>query len=348
VGRLRAVGETVNVPTLDLAPAACGAAPATAASGTLAGRLAAALAAGPPALEAMSRAALEPLDRRDRFVTLLELYDLHTGALPGAGPGVRHLGHPVVAAVKARLEQSWLAELDAVPPPDDLPGDALAGMRALAARDRLPWAYRWLAREASWAELVHFLAVEGGPDGGVDDLIAVGQVGLSGSAKLELARNYWDEMGRGQAGGVHTDLHADMARAVGMPRIAREELPVEALERVALGGLLATNRWLQPNCSGPSACSSCRPGRDVAWCCRPSTGSPRRRRRTPSTPSTPTSTRGTARTGWSWPSCRCAASTRLGRRGCCAAHGGAARRTAPSSTCSPQRPPEQALVRRDR
>jgi len=241
VGRLRSVGETVNVPTLDLAPAACG---------TLAGRLAAALAAGPPALEAMSRAALEPLDRRDRFVTLLELYDLHTGALPGAGPGVRHLGHPVVAAVKARLEQSWLAELDAVPPPDDLPGDALAGMRALAARDRLPRAYRWLAREASWAELVHFLAVEGGPDGGVDDLIAVGQVGLSGSAKLELARNYWDEMGRGQAGGVHTDLHADMARAVGMPRIAREELPVEALERVALGGLLATNRWLQPELLG--------------------------------------------------------------------------------------------------
>ncbi len=30
----------------------------------------------------------------------------------------------------------------------------------------------------------------------------------------------------------------------------RAELPVEALERVALGGLLATNRWLQPEMLG--------------------------------------------------------------------------------------------------
>jgi len=217
---------------------------------TLAGRLGAALSAGPAALERLTALELTPADRRDRFITLLALYDLHTGALPAAGPGVEHLGHPVVAGVKGRLEAAWVAELDAVALPPGLPVDAVGGMRALAARDRLPATYRWLAREASWPELVQFLAVEGGPDGGVDDLIAVGQVGLAGSAKLELARNFWDEMGRGEAGGVHTELHADMARAVGMPRIPREELPLVALERVALGGLLGTNRWLQPELLG--------------------------------------------------------------------------------------------------
>ena len=143
-----------------------------------------------------------------------------------------------------------MAELDAVPLPADLPRDAVAGMRALAARDRLPAVYRWLAREATREELVRFLAVEGGPDGGIDDLIAVGLVGLTGSAKLELANNFWDEMGRGSADGVHTELHSTMARALDMPRVPRAELPLEALERAALGGLLATNRWLQPEVLG--------------------------------------------------------------------------------------------------
>jgi hypothetical protein len=120
----------------------------------------------------------------------------------------------------------------------------------VAARDRLPAAYRWLAKEAGWDDVVRFLALEGGPDGGFDDLVAVCQVGLAGSAKLELAKNYWDEMGNGSQDAVHTVLHERLVAAVGMPRVPREEQPVEALERAALGGLLATNRWLQPEMLG--------------------------------------------------------------------------------------------------
>ena len=128
-------------------------------------------------------------------------------------------------------------------------GDLAIEVRA-DARDRLPAAYRWLAKEATWTELVDFLALEGGPDGGFDDLVAVCQVGLSGSAKLELGKNYWDEMGTGDADRVHTVLHQRMAAAIGMPEIARADQPVEAIERAALGGLLATNRWLQPEMLG--------------------------------------------------------------------------------------------------
>ena len=123
-------------------------------------------------------------------------------------------------------------------------------MRAVAARDRLPAAYKWLASTATWDQLVDFLALEGGPDGGFDDLVAVCQVGLTGTAKLELGKNYWDEMGQGDLAGVHTQLHADMAAAIAMPTVPREQLPVTALERAALGGLLATNRWLQPEMIG--------------------------------------------------------------------------------------------------
>jgi hypothetical protein len=166
-----------------------------------------------------------------------------------------------VSSLKRRLEGAWLAELDAAwqgqdryadswDPTDDAVERVVADMRALAATDRLPTAYRWLAKTATWDELVRFLALEGGPDGGFDDLVALCQVGLSGSAKLELGKNYWDEMGCGDPAAVHTELHRAMAAAIGLPEVRREAQPVEALERVAVGGLLATNRWLQPEMVG--------------------------------------------------------------------------------------------------
>jgi hypothetical protein len=194
--------------------------------------------------------------RRDRFLTLLAIYDLHTAPLEQVGDAARLQGHPAVAELKYRLEADWLAELelawvDAGSLSDSAdPDRVVKAMRAVAARDRLPLAYKWLAKEATWPELVDFLALEGGPDGGFDDLVAVCQVGLSGSAKLELGKNYWDEMGNGSGDAVHTVLHQRMAAALNMPHVAREDQPVESLERSALGGLLATNRWLQPEMLG--------------------------------------------------------------------------------------------------
>jgi hypothetical protein len=197
-----------------------------------------------------------PADRRDRFLALLELYDLHTAPLEQVGERARFQHAPVLAGLKGRLEADWLAELEAhwrtAGPLTacEGPRQVVQAMRAVAARDRLPEAYRWLARTATREQLVRFLALEGGPDGGFDDLIAACQVGLSGSAKLELGKNFWDEMGQGDPAGVHTELHRRLVRALDLPAVPRTELPVEALERAAMGGLLATNRWLQPEMIG--------------------------------------------------------------------------------------------------
>ena len=195
-------------------------------------------------------------DRRDRFLTLLSIYDLHVAPIQTLGDRVRHQGHPEVAALKARLEGDWLAELEltwteagALAEADD-PESVVRAMRAVAARDRLPESYRWLATGADWAQVVEFLSLEGGPDGGFDDLVAICQVGLSGSAKLELAKNYWDEMGQGLPGGVHTTMHERLVQVVAMPTVPRVQLSEAALERAALGGLLSTNRWLQPEMVG--------------------------------------------------------------------------------------------------
>jgi hypothetical protein len=203
------------------------------------------------ALDSLREAA--PCDPRDRFATLLTIYDLHTAPLELVGAAARFQHHPVVAELKARCEQQWLDELAGLALPDGVgagPDTVVDAIRALAARDRLPALYKWLAHTASWDEVVRFLALEGGPDAGFDDLVAACQVGLSGSAKMELATNYWDEMGDGDPAGVHTTLHDELVEAIDMPRIPIAEQPASALARTALGGLLATNRWLQPEMLG--------------------------------------------------------------------------------------------------
>ena len=205
------------------------------------------------ALDALTDAV--PEGPRDRFATLLTLYSLHTAPVDHLGLAARHQHRPALAAVKGRCEAEWLAELEAMPAPEghDRATDAdelVAAMRALAARDRLPEVYKWLANSAEWDEVVRFLALEGGPDAGFDDLVAACQTGLAGTPKMELAVNYWDEMGNGDPAEVHTTLHDQLVDAIAMPRIPLTDQPLSALARLALGGLFATNRWLQPEMLG--------------------------------------------------------------------------------------------------
>jgi hypothetical protein len=63
--------------------------------------------------------------------------------------------------------------------------------------------FPWLAETASRDQLVWFFEREAAGEAGFDDLVAMTQVKLPVQAKLELARNYWDEMGRGNARGMH-------------------------------------------------------------------------------------------------------------------------------------------------
>ena len=63
--------------------------------------------------------------------------------------------------------------------------------------------FDWLAEQATLDELRWFLRQEAAGEAGFDDLVALTQVKLPTAPKLELARNYWDEMGRGAEGGMH-------------------------------------------------------------------------------------------------------------------------------------------------
>ncbi|CAN5125439.1 hypothetical protein BH09PSE2_BH09PSE2_18880 [soil metagenome] len=63
--------------------------------------------------------------------------------------------------------------------------------------------FPWLAADATMEELRWFLRQEAAGEAGFDDLVAMTQIKLPAKAKLELAANYWDEMGRGSEGGMH-------------------------------------------------------------------------------------------------------------------------------------------------
>ena len=63
--------------------------------------------------------------------------------------------------------------------------------------------FAWLAEEAGLDDFRWFLRQEAAGEAGFDDLVALTQIKLPDRAKLELARNYWDEMGRGNIKGMH-------------------------------------------------------------------------------------------------------------------------------------------------
>jgi hypothetical protein len=80
--------------------------------------------------------------------------------------------------------------------------------------------FPWLAGEASANALRWFFEQEAAGEAGFDDLVAYTQVKLPERPKLELARNYWDEMGRGNARGMHGPMLGVLAEALAAePRI---------------------------------------------------------------------------------------------------------------------------------
>ncbi len=168
---------------------------------------------------------------------------------------MRLLRHPAIADISWRLEERFIARLDSLDATDG-PGDmgrfdrASDALRAIARVDQVPAIYRWVAEEATYSQVVEFLCYEGGPDADFDDLVAICQLGLDGEPKLELARNYWDEMGNGRADRVHTELYRKLVRTLPITAVPSTVQPLEALERSALAGLLAMARWLQPEMVG--------------------------------------------------------------------------------------------------
>ncbi len=103
--------------------------------------------------------------------------------------------------------------------------------------------FPWLATTANAAQMRWFLRQEIAGEAGFEDLVALTQLKLPARPKLEMARNFWDEMGRGHASGMHGPMLTRLAEAVDLAEL-EATIPV-VWESIALGNImtaLATNR----------------------------------------------------------------------------------------------------------
>lgn len=101
--------------------------------------------------------------------------------------------------------------------------------------------FEWLARDADHASVRWFLRQELAGEAGFDDLVALTQRRIETVAKLELARNYWDEMGCGHEGGMHGPMLARLGRELELASHPAEVVwEASALGNVLMG--LAYNR----------------------------------------------------------------------------------------------------------
>ena len=101
--------------------------------------------------------------------------------------------------------------------------------------------FPWLATEASYPQMRWFLEQEVAGEAGFDDLVAMTQVKMPVRAKLEMARNYWDEMGRGEEKGMHGPMLERLAAHLDIAPRIETTVP----QAIALGNMMvavATNR----------------------------------------------------------------------------------------------------------
>jgi hypothetical protein len=101
--------------------------------------------------------------------------------------------------------------------------------------------FPWLAEKAGLEDMRWFLQQEVAGEAGFDDLLALTQVKMPIGPKLEMARNYWDEMGRGAEKATHGPLLSRLADHLDLAPTIETTEP----EPLALGNLmvaLAVNR----------------------------------------------------------------------------------------------------------
>lgn len=104
--------------------------------------------------------------------------------------------------------------------------------------DRL---FPWLAEHADVEAMRWFLTQEVGGEAGFDDLVALTQMRMPTRVKLEMAANYWDEMGRGHEKGMHGPMLARAAEELDVV-CTNENTLWESLALANVMAALAANR----------------------------------------------------------------------------------------------------------
>ncbi len=94
--------------------------------------------------------------------------------------------------------------------------------------------FPWLEHHATREQMQWFLEQEVAGEAGFEDLVALTQVKMPAQAKLEMGRNYWDELGRGAQAGMHGPMLAQLASYFEVNPTPDRVIP----ESLALGNMM--------------------------------------------------------------------------------------------------------------
>lgn len=102
--------------------------------------------------------------------------------------------------------------------------------------------FDFLANRANFDQMRWFIQQEVAGEAGFEDLTALTQIKFPTQAKLEMARNFWDEMGRGSEKGMHGPMLADISKEFKFPKWDVDQIIPEALALANILTAFAANR----------------------------------------------------------------------------------------------------------
>ena len=121
--------------------------------------------------------------------------------------------------------------------------------------------FSWLATTATMEQMRWFLTQEVAGEAGFEDLCAITQVRMPQRAKLEMARNYWDEMGRGNPKGMHGPMLEVLAHRLSLiPTIETTAWESLALANT-MSGLACARRYSYQSVGALGVIEQTAPGR---------------------------------------------------------------------------------------
>jgi len=121
--------------------------------------------------------------------------------------------------------------------------------------------FPWLANVADLKQMRWFLTQEIAGEAGFDDLVALTQVRLPVRPKLEMASNYWDEMGRGHEKGMHGGMLEHTAEELQLTPKVRSTVWESLAVANLMAGLAANRRYTYQSVGALGVIELTAPGR---------------------------------------------------------------------------------------
>src|SRR4051794_11835566 len=124
--------------------------------------------------------------------------------------------------------------------------------------------FPWLAEAADRDQVRWFLGQEAAGEAGFEDLLAMTQVRMPRRAKLEFARNYWDEMGRGNPKGMHGPMLALLVDRLGLQADIDSTMWESLALANAMTAMASTRRYAWHSVGALGVIELTAPGRSAA------------------------------------------------------------------------------------